>query len=206
MGSGLSNRRERGQKRPRKRPSRVERWVRCNSQAGAPERRWRLSGKEIGGIEGGGGRVSGRGLVDGRVSVANWTVVRGFFISGVIVIMIIVNLGGSRERWITGSQRLARSPIYDGQHERRGPETETEPEKYGTSSFGVTPVGQSFLETVVTIPGVGVFRGILTPRLCPGRDRCDEAGAGGSFRTRTRRRAVRRTRSVDSTRSRFRSI
>jgi len=116
-------------------------------------------------------------LVDGRVSVANWTIVRGFLISSVVI--IVVGLGGSCEWWITGSQSLARSPIHDGQYEGCRPENETQPKKYGSSSFGVAPVGQSVFETVITIPGVRVFLGVLTPGLRPGRNCRNEARAGG---------------------------
>lgn len=102
--------------------------------------------------------------------------VRGFFIGSVIV--IILDLGRSREGWIAGPRRLARSPIHNGQHERRGPENESEPEKNGPCLFRVTPVGQSVFETGVTIPSVGVIRGIFTPGLRPGGNCCNETGAG----------------------------
>ena len=131
--------------------------------------------------------------------------VRGFFIiSGVVI--IILNLGGSRERRITRSRRLPRSPLHDGHYERCSPECETEPEKYGSGSFGVTPIGQSVFETVITVPCMGVFLCILTPGLRPSGDCRNEAEGRGMFRAWKRLTMARRTRAGDLGRFRFRSV
>ena len=55
------------------------------------------------------GALRGVSLVDGGVLATNWAAVRGFFVSGIIT--IVVNLDRPRERRVMQSGRLAGSPL-----------------------------------------------------------------------------------------------
>jgi hypothetical protein len=96
-------------------------------------------------------------------------VVAGFFI-----FIVIIFISGVFERWITGTVRFPGSPVHYDQDQRSCPERPSEPEKYRGGFFRVAPVGQSILESIVTVARVWVFVLVFATRLRKSGDCCDK--------------------------------